>query len=78
MARHKSLKNSTSKTKPVPVKIVSDTPANSYNSKEEQKWRAQDDIRTLQRAEEIKRDKDRMSAVKNCAKEQMQDLKKIC
>jgi len=63
--------------KPVPVKIVNDAPRKSY-ADEDKKWRAQDDIRALQRAEEIKRDKSRMSEVKKYAKEQVQDLKKIC
>lgn len=44
----------------------------------EKKYQAEDDIRTLQRAEEIKKDKARMSAAKQVAKSQMQDLKKIC
>lgn len=79
MARHKSLKNSTSKTKPVPVKIVNDAPAvNKSYAEEDKKWRAESDLRTLQSAEDIKRDKARMAAAKNCAKEQMQNLKKIC
>ena len=42
------------KAKPVPVKIVSDTA--SY-PKEDQKWRAADDLSTLQRAREIENDK---------------------
>lgn len=44
----------------------------------EKKWQAEDDIRTLQRAEEIKKDKGRMNAAKQVAKSQMQELKKIC
>lgn len=44
----------------------------------EKKYQAEDDIRTLQRAEEIKKDKSRMSAAKQMAKSQVQDLKKIC
>lgn len=44
----------------------------------EKKYQAEDDIRTLQRAEEIKKDKERMNAAKQVAKSQMQDLKKIC
>lgn len=44
----------------------------------EKKYQAEDDIRTLQRAEEIKKDKARMSAAKQLAKSQMQNLKKIC
>ena len=73
-------KLSASKKKPIPVKIVSDT-ANAIgpsHSKEQDKWRAEDDLRTLQRAKEIKNDKARMQAAKNIAKEQMSNLKKIC
>ena len=52
-------KLSASKKKPIPVKIVSDT-ANAIgpsHSKEQDKWRAEDDLRTLQRAKEIENDK---------------------
>lgn len=66
-----------SKSKPIPVKIVSDSPSTSY-AKEDQKWRAEDDLRALQRAREIESDKSRMKAAKAIAKEQMQNLKKIC
>lgn len=64
-----------SKTKPIPVKIVSDSPSPSY-VKEDQKWRAEDDLRALQRAKEIEGDKSRMKAAKAIAKEQMDTLKK--
>lgn len=66
--------------KPVPVKIVSDCKPMStdkdYEAREK-KWRAEDDLRALQRAEEIRRDKSRMSEVKKCANEQMKALKTI-
>ena len=45
---------------------------------ERKRHMAEDDIRTLQRAEEIKKDKERMKAAKQVAKSQMQELKKIC
>ena len=73
-------KLSASKKKPITVKIVSDT-ANAIgpsHSKEQDKWRAEDDLRTLQRAKEIENDKARMQAAKNIAKEQMQALSKVC
>lgn len=75
------LRNMTNKPKvkaqkPVPVKIVNDAPK-SY-ADEDKKWRAQDDLRILQNAEKIKSDKERMKAAKSCAKEQMNDLKKLC
>lgn len=59
-----------------------DTPAKYTPSKEdiarEKRYQAEDDIRALQRAEEIKKDKERMKAAKQVAKSQMQELKKIC
>lgn len=63
------------KTKPVPVKIVSEP---GISSREDQKWRAEDDLRTLQRAKEIENDKARMKAAKEIAKSQMNALKNIC
>jgi len=66
------------KQKPIPVKIVSDSPvASTKYLEEDKKWRAQDDLRALQRAEEIRADKARMSAVKSCVTEQLSALKKI-
>ena len=63
--------------KAIPVRIVSDAPKSSY-PEEDKKWRAQDDMRALQRAKEIESDKARMQAVKSVAKEEMARLKKIC
>lgn len=65
-----------SKTKPIPVKIVNACPSPSY-VKEDQKWRAEDDLRALQRAKEIEGDKSRMKAAKTIAKEQMAALSKV-
>ncbi len=59
--------------KPVPVRIVSDSPS---SIKEDTKWRAEDDLRALQRAAEIQNDKSRVKAAKAVAKEQMNALKK--
>lgn len=70
-------KLSASKKKPIPVKIVNDASTPSI-AKEDQKWRAEDDLRTLQRAKEIENDKARMQAAKNIAKEQKAALEKIC
>lgn len=44
----------------------------------DRKWRAEEDIRTLQRAAEIKADKSRLSMAKKTAAEQAAQLKKIC
>ena len=65
-----------SKSKPIPVKIVSDTKA-GY-AEEDKEWRARDDMRALQRAKEIEADKSRMQAVKAVAQKEMSNLKKIC
>lgn len=61
--------------KAIPVKIVSDCSPTSV--KENDKWRAEDDLRALQRAAEIQSDKARMTAAKAIAKEQMNALQKV-
>jgi len=58
--------------KPIPVKIVSNGPSTI----DDQKWRAENDLRALQRAKEIESDKSRMKAAKAVAKEQLNNLKK--
>ena len=79
------VKKSTSKlpvatpSKPVPVKIVSESPSTDRGYEErEKKWRAESDLRTLKDAAEIQRDKERMKAAKTVAKQEMNSLKKIC
>jgi len=70
----------TSKAKPVPVKIVSDTVScstNKIDKDRERKWQAEDDLRTMQRAKEIEADKSRVAAMKSLAQSQIADLKKI-
>ena len=67
--------------KPIPVKIVSDSPKASTDAsyeEREKKWRAESDLRTLKEAAEIQRDKERMKAAKNIGKQEMNALKKIC
>ena len=44
---------------------------------EEKKWRAQDDLRTLQRAKEIEANRSRMAAAQKEAKEQISVLAKV-
>jgi hypothetical protein len=51
------------KSKPTAIKM----------SKEEMRWRTEDDMRTLQRANEIQQDKTRMSALKKAT----MDLNKL-
>ncbi len=45
--------------------------------KEDKKWRAEEDLRTLKNAEEITNDSGRMSAAKRIAREQMAALQKL-
>lgn len=45
--------------------------------KEDTKWQAEDDLRTLLRAEEIKADKKRMNNASKIAKQQMNSLAKF-
>lgn len=65
---------------PMSVTARPSMPSKALKSDMEQRearWRAEEDIRTIQRAEEIKADKDRMKAAKIVAQEQMDKLKKI-
>lgn len=66
------------KAKPIPVKIVNDSPKSSPVEYDDSKWRAEDALRTIQRAEELKSDKKLMSNVKKLASEQVKNLKKFC
>lgn len=40
-------------------------------------WQAEDDLRTMQRACEIRKDKSRMAVVKKLAKEKLEELREI-
>lgn len=67
--------------KPVPVKIVHEPEPASKNSDyeaRERKYRAEDALRDIERAEGHKRDKQLMGDVKKLAKDKMNSLKKIC
>lgn len=82
-SERKAMKNklSAAVTKPVPVKIVSEAanpvkPDKSYEDRE-RKWRAEEDLRTLQRAAEIKADRERMKYAKKCANDQIKALQKV-
>lgn len=50
-------------------------PAPAYDDR---KYRAEDSLRILMKAEEIRRDKSLMKDVKDLAKKQTSDLKKVC
>lgn len=45
--------------------------------REEDRWRAEDDARTLMRAEEIKRDRARIAKARAVAKKQISELSKV-
>lgn len=69
------------KQKPIPVRIVSEkdnvpTPDANYEARE-RKYKAEDALRSLQRAEEVKADKGLMKDVKALATQQMKALGKI-
>ncbi len=64
-----------SKTKPVPVKIVSDSPV---EAKPDRNWRAEDALRDIKRAEAHKRDAALMADVKKLAQDEVASLKKFC
>lgn len=64
------------KTKPVSKKSAPVSQGMKI-SKEEQKWRAEDDMRTLLRAEEIKADRARLSKASAIAKKQMAAVAKV-
>lgn len=75
------LKKAEGSKTPVPVKIVTDT-ANSSIDKdheaERKRYRAEDALRDIERAEGHKRDKSLMKDVKSLAKEKVKSLNKIC
>lgn len=64
-----------SKTAPTPPKEkVSKSVQSVPMPKEDQSWRAADDLRVLTQAEEIRKDKARMKAVSSHAKDHMQSI----
>ncbi len=67
-------------SKPIPVKIVHDEAVNatSKDDTRERKWKAEDALRDLERAEGHKRDKTLMGDVKKLAREKAASLKKLC
>lgn len=54
------------------------TDAPGYPSKaQEEKWQAEDDVRTLMRADEISKDKARMARARKVAEQQATEAKKV-
>lgn len=47
------------------------------SSPDEEKWRAEEDLRTLRRADEIKKDQDRLSKARQLAKDELGALRKV-
>lgn len=81
MAKGLPIKKAEGSTKPVPVKIVHDEPTAATDSgwkEREKRYKAEDALRDIERAEGHKRDKSLMKDVKQVAKEKMASLKKIC
>lgn len=62
--------------KPIPVKIVSDAP--EVSTERDNKWRAEDALRDIERAEAHKRDKSLMADVKKLAQDKVKALKDLC
>lgn len=67
----------TKKSKPSPNRLMGSQPC-SIDSAEMRRYRAEEDVRTLQRAGEIKADNGRLKAAKALAMKQAEDLKKVC
>ena len=44
---------------------------------DEAKWRAEDDMRTLARAQEVKGDPKRLAAAKKCAEEKLAEMQAV-
>lgn len=69
-----------STAKAVPVRIVNDAPSpsadKSYEDRE-RKYRAEEALRDIERAEKHKRDKSLMKDVKACAKEKVKTYGKL-
>jgi hypothetical protein len=64
------------KTLPIANHERSEIPA--QEKAERRKWEVEEAVRTMQRAEEIRKDKAMMKDVKAMAKQKMAELKKIC
>lgn len=62
-------------SKPVATKRA--VKVKAVSTREEDRWRAEEDARTLMRAEEIKRDRARMAKARAVAKKQISELSKV-
>jgi hypothetical protein len=57
-------------------KTIAPMPAANY-AKQEREWRAQDDLRILRQAEEIRMDKSRLTHASKMAEREMKALQKV-
>lgn len=62
---------------PVAKSVKSEPMETKADEVRERRWRAESGLRTIQEAEEIRKDKQRMNDIKALAKEQMACLSKI-
>lgn len=53
-------------------------PSSKEDEAERRRWRAEDALRDIERAEEHRRDKSLMKEVKKVAKEKVKNLKSVC
>lgn len=58
-------------------KVTTATPRQPRMSAQEKKWQAEDDLRVMQRAEQIKSDPTRMKAAQREANSQVKALQKV-
>lgn len=65
------------KTKPVPVKIVNESPKAVPAPDYDKKWRAEDDLRALRRAAEVQGDAQRMKEAKAIGKKEAAVLARV-
>lgn len=59
------------------AKKIASAPRQPRMSAEEKRWRAEDDLRVMQRAEEIKADSSRLAEAKRLAQTQVKALTKV-
>lgn len=65
-------------TSSLPVATAVNKVMDRDDNTQERKWKAEEALRTIERAEEHRKDKSLMKDVKGLAKYKMNNLKKIC
>ena len=71
-------KKSTPRTTSVAIEAAMPAKMSAEDKKRHMKYMAEDAVRTLTRADEIKKDKTLMGHVKKHAREQVKTLQKVC